>query len=187
MTIKNKISYFKNSKKLKKIKLLVCDVDGVLTDGSIVIDDNGIENKVFSTKDGMGIYVALKFGLNVAVITGSKSSAIVKRFQKFSKFQDLYIGKEYKMESLIEVMAKYNLNKDEVIYVGDDLIDLAPMEYVGLSFCPSDAHDAVKKTADIILSEAAGSGAVRVIIDMILKSQNIYDEAIKHYTEYYKK
>lgn len=186
MTIKNRISYFKNFQKLKKIKLLVCDVDGVLTDGSIIMDDNGVENKVFSTKDGMGIYVALKFGLNIAVITGSNSSAIVKRFQKFSKFKDLYVGKDYKMESLIEVIAKYNLNKDEVVYVGDDLIDLAPMEYVGLSFCPADAHDAVKKTADVILSEAGGYGAVRVIIDMILKSQNIYDEVVKHYTEYYK-
>jgi len=185
MNIKDKLSYIKNKTKLKKIKLIVTDVDGVMTDNKIIVDDNNVESKFFNAKDGIGIHVALKYNLKIAIITGSKSMSVVNRFRKFKLLEDIVIGKDYKMEPLLDIIKKYNLKKEEVAYIGDDLIDLGPMNYVGLSFAPSDAIDDVKKLANIVLSKKGGEGVLRDSIDMILKSQNIYQTIVDYYTNYY--
>lgn len=183
MNIKDYISYLFNINKLKKIKLLVSDIDGVMTDGRLVFDDNGIESKFFHTQDGMGIVIALKAGIKVAVISGSNSNAIKTRFDKFKRhgFEDLILGQENKMPVILTLMEKYGLKKEETAYIGDDLIDLKVMKYVGISFCPKDAHYEALKIADIIISKRGGYGAVRVVIDMILKSKGIYNEFIKKF------
>ena len=106
MTIKDSISYFFNFNKLKKIKLFVSDIDGVMTDGRLIFDDNGVESKFFHTQDGMGVVMALKSGIKVAVISGSNSNAIKTRFDKFNKhgFEDLILGEENKMPVILTLI-----------------------------------------------------------------------------------
>ncbi|MEI0607067.1 HAD hydrolase family protein [Brachyspira pulli] len=183
MTIKDSISYFFNFNKLKKIKLFVSDIDGVMTDGRLIFDDNGVESKFFHTQDGMGVVMALKSGIKVAVISGSNSNAIKTRFDKFNKhgFEDLILGEENKMPVILTLIGKYGLNKEELAYIGDDLIDLKVMRYVGVSFAPKDATDEARKAANIILSKKGGYGAFRLAVDMILKAKGIYDEVIKEF------
>ncbi|AGA65795.1 3-deoxy-D-manno-octulosonate 8-phosphate phosphatase [Brachyspira pilosicoli P43/6/78] len=134
-------------KNSKKIKLFVFDIDGVMTDGKLIFDDNGVETKFFNTLDGMGVVMALKAGIKIAVITGSKASCVKKRFDKFRVhgFEDLIQGEEYKMPALLTLIEKYGLKNEEVAYMGDDVIDLAPSKYVGFSFAPKNAIKEVKK------------------------------------------
>lgn len=183
MNIKDYISYLLNKNKLKKVKLLVSDIDGVMTDGRLIFDDNGVESKFFNTQDGMGVVLALKAGIKVAVISGSNSNAIKTRFNKFRKhgFEDLILGHENKMPVILTLMEKYGLKKEEIAYIGDDLIDLSVMKYAGISFSPKDAHYEALKAADVIINKRGGYGAVRVVIDMILKSKGIYNEIISKF------
>ena len=183
MTIKDYISYLLNINKLKKIKLLVSDIDGVMTDGRLIFDDNGIESKFFHTQDGMGIVMALKSDIKIAVISGSNSKAIKSRFDKFKhyNFEDLMLGEENKMPVILTLLEKYGLKQDEVAYIGDDLIDLKVMKYVGLSFSPKDAVYEAKKIANIVVDRKGGYGAVRVVVDMILKSKGLYEKIIKEF------
>ena len=183
MNIKDYISYLLNKNKLKKVKLLVSDIDGVMTDGRLIFDDNGVESKFFNTQDGMGVVLALKAGIKVAVISGSNSNAIKTRFDKFRKhgFEDLILGHENKMPVILTLMEKYGLKKEEIAYIGDDLIDLSVMKYAGISFSPKDAHYEALKAADVLINKRGGYGAVRVVIDMILKSKGIYNEIISKF------
>lgn len=186
MTIKDFALYILNINKLKKIKLIVSDIDGVMTDGKLIFDSNGVESKFFNTLDGMGIIMALKSGIKIAVISGSRANCVRERFDKFKahNFEDLILGEEYKMRSLLTLIKKYSLNIEEVAYIGDDIVDLAPIKYVGVSFVPKNAVKDVKKFADIVINKNGGDGAVRVAIDMILKAKGIYNEVIKEFCEY---
>ena len=186
MTIKDFALYVLNINKLKKIKLIVSDIDGVMTDGKLIFDSNGVESKFFNTLDGMGIVMALKSGIKIAVISGSRANCVRKRFDKFKahNFEDLILGEEYKMRSLLTLIKKYSLNIEEVAYIGDDIVDLAPIKYVGVSFVPKNAVKDVKRFADIVINKNGGDGAVRVAIDMILKAKGIYNEVIKEFCEY---
>lgn len=183
MNLKLFLSYYFNLKKLKKIKLFVFDIDGVMTDGKLIFDDNGIETKFFNTLDGMGVVMALKAGIKIAVITGSKASCVKKRFDKFRVhgFEDLIQGEEYKMPALLTLIEKYGLKNEEVAYMGDDVIDLAPSKYVGFSFAPKNAIKEVKKIADIVLDKEGGNGAVRAAIDMVLKARGDYEKILKEF------
>ena len=186
MTIKDFALYILNINKLKKIKLIVSDIDGVMTDGKLIFDSNGVESKFFNTLDGMGIVMALKSGIKIAVISGSRANCVMERFDKFKahNFEDLILGEEYKMRSLLTLIKKYSLNIEEVAYIGDDIVDLAPIKYVGVSFVPKNAVKDVKRFADIVINKNGGDGAVRVAIDMILKAKGIYNEVIKEFCEY---
>lgn len=186
MTIKDFALYVLNINKLKKIKLIVSDIDGVMTDGKLIFDSNGVESKFFNTLDGMGIVMALKSGIKIAVISGSRANCVMERFDKFKahNFEDLILGEEYKMRSLLTLIKKYSLNIEEVAYIGDDIVDLAPIKYVGVSFVPKNAVKDVKRFADIVINKNGGDGAVRVAIDMILKAKGIYNEVIKEFCEY---
>lgn len=186
MNLKLFFSYYFNLKKLKKIKLFVFDVDGVMTDGKLIFDDNGIETKFFNTLDGMGIVMALKAGVKIAIITGSKAVCVKNRFDKFKihGFEDLIQGEEYKIPALLTLIEKYGLKNDEVAYMGDDVIDLAPIKYVGLSFAPKNAIDEVKKIANIVLDKEGGNGAVRLAIDMLLKARGDYERIIKDFSSF---
>ena len=183
MNLKLFFSYFINLRKLKKIKLFVFDIDGVMTDGKLIFDDNGIESKFFNTLDGMGIVMALKAGIKIAVITGSKANCIKQRFDKFKShgFEDLIQGEEYKMPPLLTLIEKYGLKNEEVAYMGDDIIDLAPIKYVGFSFAPKNAINEVKKITNIVLDKEGGNGAVRVAIDMVLKARGDYEKILKEF------
>ncbi|MEI0531238.1 HAD hydrolase family protein [Brachyspira pilosicoli] len=186
MNLKLFFSYYLNLKKLKKIKLFVFDVDGVMTDGKLIFDDNGIETKFFNTLDGMGIVMALKSGIKIAIITGSKAACVKKRFDKFKihGFEDLIQGEEYKIPALLTLIEKYGLKSEEVAYMGDDVIDLAPIKYVGFSFAPKNAIDEVKKNVNIVLNKEGGKGAVRLAINMILKARGDYERIIKDFSSF---
>ena len=151
-----------------KIKLVAFDVDGVMTDGSITYDENGVEYKTFNAKDGQGITNLNKAGIITAIITGRKNGTVEHRAKNL-KIKELYQGSKNKIADLEEIMQKYNISFDEVAYMGDDVPDICILEKVALKGCPADAVDEVKAIANFISTKNGGRGAVREFCDYILK------------------
>ena len=166
--------------KLSKIKLLALDVDGVLTDGTINIGDNGELYKGFNAKDGLGISCALRSGLKVAIITGRKSEIIHKRSAELG-ITLLCEGVKDKYAELIKLTKELALTKEEVAYMGDDLNDLPAFRAAGFSFAPQDAVTEVVNNADCVVRKDGGRGAVRAAIEMILKAQDKWEGLIASY------
>ena len=163
--------------KASKIKLLAFDVDGVMTDGSITYDENGIEYKTFNAKDGHGIVRMNKSGFITAIIT-ARSNGTVEHRAKNLNFTELYQGRKFKLPALEELLEKYNLEFENVAYMGDDLPDICILEKVGLSCCPADAVKEVKNICKFKSSFGGGKGAVREVCDFILDTQKIKKEYI---------
>ena len=153
------------------IKLLVFDVDGVMTDGSITYDENGVEYKTFNAKDGHGLAKMLKFGFLTAVITGRKNGTVERRAQDL-RFSEVYQGVKNKLPILEAIMQKYELDFSQVSYMGDDEPDIPVLEKVAIAACPSDAVDRVKNICNFVSSKKGGKGAVRELCDFIFNSQN---------------
>lgn len=162
----------------KKIKLVVLDVDGTLTDGGIYYDSNGNEIKRFDVKDGLGIKVGLAAGLEFAIITGRTSCMVKKRVQELG-ITYLIEGVEKKYPVMTELLQRANREIDEVFYIGDDLNDLQCVQNAGVSACPSDAADEIKKFSDFISTQKGGHGAVRECIEFCLKKQDKWDDVAK--------
>lgn len=156
-------------KKACKIKLVAFDIDGVMTDGSLTFDENGVEYKTFNAKDGMGIVKLHNKNIITAIITARKNGTVAHR-AKVLRIHELHQGSKNKIESLMEIMAKYNLEFDEIAYMGDDLPDICVLEKVGLAGCPNDAVDEVKAISHFISSKGGGRGAVREFCDLISSS-----------------
>ena len=156
----------------KKIKLLAFDCDGVLTDGSIIYDENGVEYKMFNCKDGHGLVRMGKSGFVTAIITARNNGTVEHRAKNLN-ITELRQGQKYKIPALEEIMAKYNLNYENVSYMGDDIPDICILEKVGLACCPNDAVDEVKAVCNFKSSKDGGKGAVRELCDFILDSQGI--------------
>jgi len=155
--------------KASKIKMLALDVDGVLTDGSITYDENGIEYKTFNTKDGQGIVSIQKAGIKTAIITARLNGTVRVRFNNL-KMTKLYEGQKDKEKALDELTKEFNLTYDEIAYMGDDIPDLCVLKKVGLATCPNDAVDEVKEVVDFITDKNGGRGAVRELCDLILRN-----------------
>ena len=153
-----------------KIKLVAFDVDGVMTDGSITYDENGVEYKTFNAKDGQGITNLNKAGIITAIITGRKNGTVEHRAENL-KIKELYQGSKNKIADLEEIMQKYNISFNEVAYMGDDTPDICILEKVTLKGCPADAMDEVKKVANFVSTKNGGRGAVREFCDYILKGE----------------
>ena len=166
--------------KLSKIKLLALDVDGVLTDGTINIGDNGELFKGFNAKDGLGISCALRSGLKIAIITGRKSEIIHKRSAELG-ITLLCEGVKDKYAELIKLTKELALTKEEVAYMGDDLNDLPAFRAAGFSFAPQDAVTEVVNNVDCVVQKGGGRGAVRAAIEMILKAQDKWEGLIASY------
>lgn len=166
--------------KAEKIKLIILDVDGTLTDGKIYIDNNGIEGKAFNVKDGFAIAQAIKFGIKFAIITGRSSKLVEKRAQEL-KIEDIYQGVNNKLEKLDQLCKKYNLNYGEIAYMGDDINDLPVLKRAGLKAVPNDAVREVKEIADFISCFSGGKGAVRELIEYILRKKNIWKDVVSSY------
>lgn len=166
--------------RLSKIKLLALDVDGVLTDGSINIGNDGELFKVFNCKDGLGISAARKIGLTVAIITGRKSNIIHQRAAELG-IDLLYEGIHDKFAELKAIQKKLDLKQEEIAYIGDDLNDLPAFAAAGFCFTPADACEDVKAEASMILMHDGGKGAVREAIEAILKAQGKWEEVIANY------
>lgn len=156
--------------KASKIKLLVFDVDGVMTDGSITYDENGIEYKTFNAKDGHGLAKMIRNGFMTAVITGRRNGTVDRRAEDL-RFTEVYQGVKNKLPILEGIMQKYELTFDEVSYMGDDEPDIPVLEKVGISACPADAVDSVKKVCNFISSKDGGKGAVRELCDFVFDNK----------------
>ena len=149
------------------IKLFATDVDGTLTDGKIYLSENGDEYKAFSVKDGQGIKLLQKAGVEVAIIT-NKNSKIVQRRADDLGIKEVYQGINDKKECLLKIMNKLNLKPEEVAYAGDDITDLECMRLAKESLAPKDAMEVNKKTATFVSQFNGGDGAVREFIEYLL-------------------
>lgn len=161
----------------KKIKMLVFDVDGVMTDGSITYDEDGKEYKTFNAKDGHGIVRMNKSGFITAIITARNNGTVSHRAKNLN-FTELYQGAKYKLPALEELIKKYNLTYENVSYMGDDLPDICVLEKVGLACCPGDAVKEVKDICNFKSQYNGGKGAVRELCDFILEVQGIEKDYI---------
>lgn len=166
--------------KLETIKLLALDVDGVLTDGTIYIGDEGEMFKGFNAKDGLGISCALRNGIEVAIITG-RSSAIIRRRSEELGIKAVLEGVRDKKSALLKLAQSLRLEREAVAYIGDDLNDLPAFSVAQAAFAPADAADEVCDAADIILANSGGRGAVREAIEMILQAQGKWQAVVASY------
>jgi len=166
--------------KVKRIKILILDVDGVLTDGRIFMDDNGVEIKAFDIKDGHGIRMAQRAGLKIALLSGRKSQTVLKRAEEL-EVVDVLQGMIDKLKGYEILREKYRLNPEEMAYIGDDVIDIPVLRRVGFSVAVPDAVSEAKEAAHYIAQLPGGRGAVREVIDLILKVQGRWDEVMERY------
>ena len=157
--------------KMQKVKLFVCDIDGVFSDGRIYLGNNGEELKAFHTKDGYGIKALGASGVDVAVITGRKSNIVQTRMTALN-VKHIVQGEENKLPALKAMIASLALTPEQVAYIGDDMPDFECLNYVGLSIAVSDAHPAILNVCDYITYTRGGFGAVRETCDLIMQSQN---------------
>lgn len=166
--------------KARRLKLLILDVDGVLTDGRLLFDDNGREYKCFNARDGHGIKLLRQTGVEVAVISGRKSNSVAIRMQSLG-IDHVYQGHENKIAAFAEVLEKTGVKADQAAHVGDDLLDLPIMQRVGLAVAVSDANYAVKQHADWCTSTPGGLGAVREVCDLIMNAQGTFEAILQQY------
>ena len=155
--------------KALQIKLLICDVDGVFSDGRIYLGNNGEELKAFHTRDGYGIKALRQAGIEVAIITGRQSEIVAKRMASLT-VPYIYQGQENKLAAFDELQQKLQLKPEQIAYIGDDLSDWQVMQYCGLAVAVKDAHPYLVQHADFVTSLPGGYGAVRELCDLLLIS-----------------
>jgi 3-deoxy-D-manno-octulosonate 8-phosphate phosphatase (KDO 8-P phosphatase) len=165
-------------KQAKRIKLLLLDVDGVLTDGKIYLDDNGQETKAFDIHDGHGITLLHRAGIQVGIISGRSSKSVEFRAKELS-IQEVHQGVADKMKVYEEILNRRHLKDQDVAYIGDDLMDLPLLRRVGLSVVVANAHEAVKKNVDWVTKKEGGAGAVREVVDHLLRCQGRWSELVE--------
>jgi 3-deoxy-D-manno-octulosonate 8-phosphate phosphatase (KDO 8-P phosphatase) len=166
--------------KLKKIRLLILDVDGVLTDGRIIMDDDGCETKHFDVRDGHGIKLVQRYGIKVVLLTGRKSAVVVHRAHDLG-IKEIYQKAFDKKEIFAAILRKNKLDAAETAFVGDDIIDIPVLRAAGFSAAVADALDTVKKTVDYVTRYRGGHGAVREICELILQAQGHWADIAAKY------
>lgn len=177
LKIKNKKSKITSRtiiEKAKKIKLIILDVDGVMTDGSIILDNKDNEFKIFHVRDGHAIKMLSKTGIKAAIITGRKSGVVDRRARELG-IKEVYQGIFNKSAVYDSLLRKYKCKDEEVAFMGDDVVDVNLLKRVGLSAVPADADESAKKWAVFISTKRGGRGAVREFIELILKSSGLWD------------
>jgi 3-deoxy-D-manno-octulosonate 8-phosphate phosphatase (KDO 8-P phosphatase) len=167
--------------KASLIKLLICDVDGVLSDGKVYFTNQGDEIKNFSIKDGLGIKLLQRNSVDVAIITGRESKIVEQRSRELG-ISHIYQGQTDKQAAFDNLLNKLSLSKQQVAYVGDDLPDLPLIKQVGLGISVSDGYSLVCQQADWVTEKKGGDGAVREVADLLLFSQNKLDSVYAGYT-----
>ena len=155
---------------LPKIKTFIFDVDGVLTDGKVLLTSEGDMLRSLDTKDGYAIKCALIQGYKIVIISGGINEGIRERFKALGVY-DIYLGAHHKLDSFQDLVDNYRLNPEEILYVGDDLPDIPVMKKVGVSCCPADAVSDVKTIVNYISHKNGGQGCVREIIEQVLRVQ----------------
>ena len=163
-----------------RIKLLALDIDGVLTDGAVIWDSEGREIKHFHVRDGLGIKVLQRCGIQLAMISGRKSQVNRLRARELA-IEEVYEGVLKKRPALEKVIKDNGLNPEDAAFMGDDVIDLPAMQIAGLAMAPADAVREAKDAAHWISRFEGGKGAVREAVELILKAKGVWEESIKHY------
>jgi 3-deoxy-D-manno-octulosonate 8-phosphate phosphatase (KDO 8-P phosphatase) len=166
--------------KLKKIKMLILDVDGVMTDGKIIMDSDGREMKNFNVRDGHGLVMIQRHGIQVAILTG-RTSAVVDHRARDLKITEVYQGALNKKEVFEQILKKNKLLPDTTAFIGDDIVDIPVLKMVGFSVAVADALDVVKKPVDYVTANKGGQGAVREICEMLLMAQGYWTEVAARY------
>ncbi|MBL1411322.1 KdsC family phosphatase [Sphingobacterium faecale] len=156
---------------LKNIKCVVLDVDGVLTDGAILVNENGEQLRTFNVKDGYAIQYAIKQGLLIFVLTGGLSQGVLKRMEGLH-VPEVHLGVSDKLRLLEELAARYNLRLADMAFIGDDMPDYSCMQQVGAAIAPADAVEDIKRISHYVSTKRGGEGIVREIIEKVLRLQN---------------
>ncbi len=167
-------------RRASRIKLLLMDCDGVLTDGRLWLLENGGEQKCFNTKDGLGLELLRRAGLRSGIITGRTSHALTRRAEELG-VEFLRQGDEQKLKAFEEVLAKAGLDESRVAFIGDDLSDIPLMKRCELGVAVADAVDETRAVAHYVTRAKGGRGAVREVVEMILKSQGLWNDLIEPY------
>ncbi|RCX31081.1 3-deoxy-manno-octulosonate-8-phosphatase KdsC [Thioalbus denitrificans] len=163
-----------------RTRLVIFDVDGVLTDGSLYLDDNGMEYKAFNSRDGHGMKLLRQTGVEIAIISG-RSSGVVKERMESLGIHHVYQGREDKLNALGELLDRLDTPLEEVAYVGDDVIDLPVMRRVGLAVAVADAHPFVCKHAHWQTPSPGGRGAAREVCELIMEAQGTLQAILEAY------
>jgi len=166
--------------RLERIKLLILDIDGVLTDGGIVYNDTGVETKEFNVKDGLGIRLLMEAGIDLCIITGRRSGALRHRCKNLG-IDLIFDGIDNKAAVFDLVLDRTGATAEETAFIGDDLPDIALMKRVGLAIAVADAHPIVLENADMVTSANGGKGAVREACEAILKARGLWENILKRY------
>ena len=154
----------------KQIKLLICDVDGVFSDGLVYMGNNGEELKTFHTRDGYGVKSLMNAGIEIAIITGRKSQIVTNRMSALG-ITLIYQGQDDKVKAYQDICEKLNIAPQYTGYIGDDLIDWPVMEKVALKVCVADGHPLLRQKANYVTQINGGHGAVREVCDLILQAR----------------
>ncbi|GJQ58758.1 MAG: haloacid dehalogenase [Candidatus Scalindua sp.] len=165
---------------MNTIKMVIFDVDGVFSDGKIVVNSDGIESKNFYVQDGTGITYLQRAGIKTAIISGRKSKVVEYRAKELS-IDDVFLGVQRKIEAYETLLEKYKLDDHETCYIGDDLIDLPVLRRVGFSVAVPNARQEVKECASYVTVADGGHGAIREVVEKILKSQGKWESIIEKY------
>lgn len=158
----------------KNLKLLICDVDGVFSDGLVYMGNQGEELKTFHTRDGYGIKALMSAGIEIAIITGRQSKIVENRMTALG-ISLIYQGQDDKLKAYADICEKLNIAPEHTGYIGDDLIDLPVMEKVGLKVCVADGHPLLVKRANYVTHIKGGHGAVREVCDLVLEARGELD------------
>ena len=153
---------------IPKIKLLILDVDGTMTDNGVYVDEKGIESKKYNAKDGVGIYELIKNNVIIGIISHSEKGDGIKSRASYLGINHCYVGNEPKEEILKKWIKKLEINLENVAFIGDDINDLSIIDLVGFSACPNDSSDPVKRKVSLVLDTKGGYGCVREFSDLYL-------------------
>jgi 3-deoxy-D-manno-octulosonate 8-phosphate phosphatase (KDO 8-P phosphatase) len=166
--------------KIREVRLLILDVDGVLTDGVIVIDDAGQESKHFDVRDGHGLKMLMRHGVEVALLTGRRSAVVEHRARELG-IAEVHQGAKHKLEVLEEILRRRELPAAAVGYVGDDVVDVPVLRRVGFAATVADAAQDIKSCVDYVTAKPGGRGAVREVCELILKAQDKWGDIAARY------
>ncbi|GAB1258321.1 HAD hydrolase family protein [Aurantivibrio plasticivorans] len=170
------------TEKLRQIKLLLLDVDGILTDGKLYFGNQGEELKAFNILDGQGIRLLQDSGVKVGIVTGRKSELVARRARDLD-IAFVIQGSKNKRESVTKIAQEANIALDNIAFMGDDYPDLIAMQAVGLSFTVTNAHEEIKQRVDWQSQYRGGDGAVREACDIIMKAQGTYEDALNKFLQ----
>ncbi len=166
--------------KMRKVKVLILDVDGILTDGRIIISDDGQETKCFHVRDGHGLKMLMRAGIEVMFLTGRKSRVVEHRARELG-VDKVYQGALDKLAVFNGILADGGRSADQTAYMGDDIVDLPVLRRAGVSITVCDSHSEVLRAVDLVTQSPGGRGAVREVCEMILKAQGKWDDLMERY------